>query len=226
MPRLDLYRHLSVGHSVALVLLALLLYQGGCGRPDQLAPPWVITPQEEGGSEIFGIVLGQTTLVEIRRQLDKPAQVALFEEEGHYTLEAYFGRISAGGLTGRLIAVADLEQEALAALAARGINRKAQRSGGWKIELPEAAIREVQALPVQRLSYVADISYDEATLRRLFGEPSQHLPLTMGESLWLYPAKGILLLFSEQGPESFHYLLPDRFEASIKELRLPVRETE
>ncbi|MFP4154585.1 MAG: hypothetical protein ACLFQH_00700 [Halothiobacillaceae bacterium] len=206
-------------HALLPVALLCLLTACSAEPPDHPYLPWEIERTEEGHVSVFGITLGQTSLVEIRRLLDKRAEMAVFESpEGERALEAYFGKLMIGPLEARLVAVAEVEQARIDEWLASATQPDPQPSGAWRFELSFDAIEQAQHLPVRSISYVPTARYDRELVARRFGEPAEKRTDARKTEFWLYPDRGTLVSFDRDGRNLFQYIDPRQFDRLLATL--------
>ncbi|MEW6764977.1 MAG: hypothetical protein AB1344_04190 [Pseudomonadota bacterium] len=202
----------------ALLPLACALLLTACGtqEPDPALTqnlPWQIEILPDGHSRVFGIVPGQTSLLEAKRALDKKAEVKLFKSaDGTLSLELFYGRVKLGFLEAYLITEVDAGQAQLKDLAERASNPEAQPSGAWKYDLSFPDIPAIQDLPVRSLTYIpASVQFDAVMLEKRFGKPAERRPIDEGREYWLYPDKGLVVMLAEKEKELLQYVAPSDF---------------
>jgi hypothetical protein len=172
--------------------------------------PWQTEVPSPDKVKAFGVVIGESTLLDLRQVLDKSADVALLETHDGLSLEVYFGTVSGNGvLQGKLIAIPLAEEEALKALRKQSLGRKASASG-WKYELPNAAIETLQQWPLRFLTWVPEADFSEERLLTLIGAPEKRLPDPQNAEVthWFYGARGLVVTVNAQGREIFSYFAP------------------
>ena len=136
----------------------------------------------------------------------------MFSKPGEpLTLEAYFGRMSVGPLTARVILVGDVDQETLERWASQSTTADPTPSGARKLSMSDEALLEAQDKPIRSISYAPSADYDEALLIRQFGEPAERRELPRADrdeddpvaELWLYPTKGLAITVEPEDKELF-----------------------
>lgn len=75
---------------------------------------------------------------------------------------------------------------------------------------------------MKNLIYIPTVQLDEETIVRRFGEPTYKIKLKTKEPGWhyLYPEKGLDLIFKEEGKEVLQYVLPKNFNALLEPLQV------
>ncbi len=207
-----------------LVLFTLfLLVNKGTKDNTQIVEkyPWQITPLEHGRSSVFGIVLGETSLREVDSILKGSSEVALFELDKQFSLEAYYKNISLGGLIGSFIFTLDASNEQFNKIKKESVNKEPAENKGQRYNLDKLAIEQVKTLIVKNLIYIPTVQLDEKTIVKRFGKPSMKIKLKTKEVGWhyLYPEKGLDLIFKEEGKEVLQYVLPKDFNLLLEPLQ-------
>lgn len=176
--------------------------------------PWQIEISPEGRSTVFGVELESTPLQNLREQLRLVPSVALFVmPDGSKRLEAYFGSVKLGPFEANLLAVPATDASLLDDFAARAVTSRPTPSGARRLSLSDEDARAVLDLPVRELSYVPRARYDDAEVRRRFGEPVQMLPIGDERRYYLYPQEGLVVVLNSRGRDVLHYVAPRHFDA-------------
>ena len=208
---------------LALVLLALfLLVNKGTKDNTQIVEkyPWQISLLENGKSRVFGIVLGETPLKKVDLILKSSPKVGLFELDKKLSLEAYYKNISLGGLIGSFIFALDASEEQLNKIKNESVNKEPAENRGRRYDLDMHAIEQSKMLMVKNLIYIPTAQLDEKTIVQRFGKPSNKIKLKTKEVGWhyLYPEKGLDLIFKEEGKEVLQYVQPKNFNLLLAPL--------
>jgi hypothetical protein len=202
--------------ALAALPLALLLTACGTAEPPAEAThnlPWQVEILPGGQSRVFGIVPGQTTLLEAKRILDKKGDVNLFKSaDGTLSVELFYGKTRLGFLDAYLIAEAQGSQEQLQSMLERASKPQAQPSGAWRYDLAVEDIRALQDWPIRSLTYIpAAVQFDAAFLEKHFGVPTERRPIDEGREYWLYPDKGLVVMLADKEREILQYVAPADF---------------
>lgn len=201
---------------LALVLAALiapLLWPSEdtpVGAPP-VAMPWQIETTGDGGSRVFGIALGVSTMAEAMRQLGGEPQLAILGKDGAESVEAYFDSIRLGPLTGKLILSAALTPETVAAMRQRAAKTDYMASGSKRAHLAAADREQVERTPVAAISFIPSVNLDETTVLQRFGPPQERLRGNEHTVHFLYPGKGLDLVLDDKGKELLQYVAPRDF---------------
>lgn len=199
-----------------LTLITLLLFYFTLENPgvQQYAMPWNVTVDDPMHPEVLGITLNQTTLDEARTLFGKLESIALYQNpHGEFSLEAFFGKISFGPFSARIIALLDAPQEVLADLTEHTVKRVQTRDQSNKWTLDAQRQKEQGLRRIRSLTYLPDYrGIDQAYVRQYFGEPESIEELDATTVIWLYPQKGIKIMIDEEGRDLFEYMAPAEFE--------------
>jgi len=197
---------------ILLLLGAALLLPGG--RPPDPNPrlPWKIELDGAGGSRVFGLKLGQSTLADARSILGEQGVASLFQSpDGKRVIEAYFERIALSGLRADIILSLEVAPETMAAMFDRGARLSSLPSGVKKVTLADNDLISLAGAPIAHITYIPGADLDEPLLLGRFGEPARKAPEGEGVVHWLYPDKGLDIVVNREGREMFQYVAPARF---------------
>lgn len=209
--------------SVVALAAAILIPSTEPPAPDEL--PWRIEPTADGSITVFGITLGRTTLAEVERRLRQEAKVNLFIRTGdgggeRPVVEAFFDRVELAGLGAQMVVTFDLPEAELLAMFERGERIAKVGSGDRKVILAAEDLAQIYRLPVTTLTYLPKINLSQEVAAQRFGEPAERLREPKGGAVhWLYPARGLDLLLSEEEKEVLQYMPPRDFERLLQPLR-------
>ncbi len=206
---------------LALVAVAAAVFlPGGRKAEPPRHLPWQIELLPDGGSRVFGITLGRTTLGEMERQLGEEAEVSLFAtDDGERVVEAYFNDVTLDGLKARMVAVLDFPPEVLEQLFDRGARIASLARGERKVTLSDPDLALARRTPVVAITYLPRIDLEEPLLLRRFGEPDRRIAEPGGEVVhWLYPERGLDLAVSREAKEVLQYVAPRDFSRLLEPL--------
>ncbi|MEN8180489.1 MAG: hypothetical protein ABFS39_17965 [Pseudomonadota bacterium] len=197
--------------SLTLIALALAILLPG-GRESDPNPklPWDIQLDQQGGSQIFGLSLGKSTLDDARQLFSSDGKVSLFiTRDGQPALEAYFERIFLSSLRADFVLVLDTDADTLQSLYDRGSRISRTTDITRKVELAGEDSLFVGALPIKLINYIPAANLDEALITKRFGEPAKRItePET-GIVHWIYPANGLSIGVNPGGKELLQYIQP------------------
>lgn len=203
---------------IAFVLAALIVpflipvagqHQGG--DPDSNLP-WQIEVDGQGGSTVFGLQPGVTTLGEVRRRFGADLDVAIIAEPNEVgTLEAYYAQLPLGFVLAKVIVTVDASAEAISAMRERALKAQHMESTTRKITLHPDDLAAAERLPIKAISVIPSVNLDEATVVQRFGQPEERLQVAEKRVHLLYPKKGLDVVVDGDGKELLQYVAPRHF---------------
>ena len=200
-----------------VILLSLLLWLSACGKNTQESlnknTPWKATVTADAFTRVLDLDIGKATFKEIMFKLKLLAEPALFEtKDGKLSLEAYFGKKRFGALDARLIVEMDADQTLLKQMLDDKVgDREATPSNLWKYKISVKSTKIANDLRVWRLIYLPVSDYGIKQMS-FFGEPEEKLKVSDTAEYWLYPTRGMALLYDTAGKEIFYYVAPKEFQ--------------
>lgn len=222
MPRLLTHHSLSGVIKCLLGALLTVSVLTGCDRsaPDHAFLPWDMEINDQGHVSVFGVTLGESSLLDFKRLYGQKADLAMFTKPGEpITLEAYFGQMAVGPLTAKVVLIAEVDATTLERWAEQSRIADPTPSGARKLSMSDEALLEAQEKPIRSISYAPSADYDPELITRRFGEPAEVRTLADGRDedeapaeLWLYPKKGLLITVESGDKELFQYINPDQFD--------------
>lgn len=181
--------------------------------------PWEVEVTPKGTSRVLGLHLGEDTLGTVRRLFGDRMQIGLFESpDGRLGLEAFYGELTLGGLTARVVLNAELPSAVLEAIRERARNRTRLESGVTRYQLAREDLSLAMDATVTALTYLPAADFDEALVRGRFGEPEAVLEASDQARHFLYPGKGLDLVLGSGGQAALQYVPPRDFERLIRPL--------
>jgi hypothetical protein len=203
---------------LALILVALIVpfLIPGVAKQEGVDPnsnlPWQIAVDGQGGSSVFGLRPGVSTLGEVRQKLGGDIEVAIIaapNEAG--TLEGYYSQVSLGFVLARVIVTVDADENAVTAMRERALKAQHMESTTRKITLHPDDLAAVNAMPVKAISVIPTVNLDEATVVQRFGQPGERLVVSDKRVHLLYPDKGLDAIVDADGKELLQYVAPRNF---------------
>ena len=180
--------------------------------------PWKVSANSDNATHVLGVDIGAITFKELMFALQLLAEPALFEsKDGKLTLEAYFGKKKFGILEARLVAEMDADDGVLKKLLKEQVGRDATPSNHWKYKLNVENTRVANELNVWRLVYMPVSDYELKQIK-FFGEPEEKIQINETAQYYLYPSKGLVVLWDTDGKEVFYYVAKKDFERLKKSL--------
>lgn len=210
-----------LGVLVILVLFFMFNEKTGNDKLIVQTYPWQVSILADGKSSVFGVVLGETSLQEVDTILKSKPIMALFELNNKLTLEAYYKSVSLGGLIGSFIFTLNVSDEQLNKIKKESHKQKRAENNGMRYDLDKPASDKSKSLIVKNLIYVPTVQLNEKTIVQRFGKPTYKIKLKTKEVGWhyLYPEKGLDLIFKEEGKEVLQYVLPRNFNLLLEPLQ-------
>lgn len=182
--------------------------------------PWQISLLADGGSRIFGIQLGVSTVSEAKQLLGHAPEVALFENPGgELALELFYKEFTRAGLSGKLVLSLAATEGALQGFRQQAVKRQILESGVAQYRLDALALSQIETWRVAGMTYVPYANLEEKTIVGRFGEPAEKVRSQEKVQHWLYPDKGLDLIVNESGKEILQYVPPAEFEKLARPLR-------
>src|SRR5512137_2712802 len=170
---------------IVLVLLALAVpfFIPGAGKQEGIDPnsnlPWQISVDGQGGSSVFGLRPGVSTLGDVRRRLGDEIEVAIIagpDEVG--SLEGYYAQVPLGFVLARMIVTVDAENSLISAMRERAVKAKHMESTTRRITLNPDDLQAAERLPISAISVIPTVNLDEATIVQRFGEPGERIAVS------------------------------------------------
>lgn len=217
---------------IALVLLALILpfFLPGAGKQEGIDPnsnlPWQISVDGQGGSSVFGLRPGVSTLGDVRQKLGNEIEVAIIAAPNEIgSLEAYYAQIPLGFVLARMVLTVDASDEAISAMRERAVRAKHMESTTRRITLHPDDLAAADKLPIRAISVIPTVNLDEATIVQRFGEPGERIVHSDKRTHLLYPKQGLDVVVDKDGKELLQYVAPQQF-ARLREplLAAPVED--
>jgi hypothetical protein len=203
---------------IALVLLALVLpfFIPGSGKQEGVDPdsnlPWQIAVDGQGGSSVFGLKPGVSTLGDVRRRLGDEIEVAIIAEPNEIgALEGYYAQLPLGFVLAKMIVTVDVPDEAISAMRERAVRAKHMESTTRRITLHPDDLAAADRLPIRAISVIPTVNLDEATIVQRFGEPGERIVVSDKRTHLLYPKLGLDVVVDKDGKELLQYVAPQQF---------------
>ena len=206
---------------VILILFFTFNEKTGNGKLIVQTYPCQVNILPDGRSRVFGVILGETLLKEVDVILNNTPKMALFELDKKLALEAYYKNVSLGGLIGSFIFTLDVSDKQLIKIKNEGHKQKRAENNGVRYELDKPASDKAKTLIVKNLIYVPTVQLDEEMIVKRFGTPAYKIKLKTKEIGWhyLYPEKGLDLIYKEEGKEVLQYVSPAKFNLLLEPLQ-------
>lgn len=205
---------LVLSFAAAAVLVFVLMRAGEKPAPAAAIEnlPWQIETLADGGSRVFGLVLGHSTLGDARQRFGQDMQLAVVASPGESgALEAYYIHFTAGVLHGKMILVGMLDQAGVAQMRKRALKVEFMDSTTRKFVLHPDDLTLAYQAPIGSITFIADAHFDAATAVKRFGAPEVRIRSSESVEHFLYPQKGLDLQLDTRGKEVLQYVAPRQF---------------
>lgn len=185
--------------------------------------PWNVSTKKGGITQVLGVDIGDATFKELMFKFKLLAEPALFEApNGDLSLEAYFGKQKFGLLEARLVVEMDAEEALLKKMLEEQVDKDSTPSNHWKYAITVENTKLANDLRVWRLVYMPITDY-ELTQMKFFGEPDEKIQVNETAQYWLYPTRGMALLWDTDGKEIFYYVANKDFDRLRQSLPMKVQ---
>jgi hypothetical protein len=183
--------------------------------------PWQIETQPDGRTRVFGLTPGHSTLADALKRFGPDAQVALIVAPGETgTVEAYYERIMAGFVAGKMVLTVDTTLAMREDMLKRAQKAEYMESSTRRVQLNDADRARVETLPLSAIAFIPAAQLDEQVILQRFGQPAERVRSAENKEHFLYPAQGLDLLLDAKGKELLQYVAPRDFAL----LRAPLVE--
>lgn len=198
--------------AVAIVAVSTLLTLRQPDRRAQEGLPWQIEPRADGTTRVFGLILGESTLADAREHLGNDMDVALIaapKEPG--TIEAYYGQITAGVITGKMVLAATLDPEMIARMRERAPSAEYMESSTRKFTLHPDDLPAAFGARIATITFLPSARIDEQIALTRFGAPAERVRMSEQVEHLLYPELGLDLVINDEGKDVLQYVAPREF---------------
>lgn len=174
--------------------------------------PWQIEILPDGNSKVFGLTLGVSTIGDARQRFGPDMEIAVVaasDEAG--AVEAYYGKVTTGVVSGKVILTAALDQASVDGMRQRAPRKEFMESSTRKYELAPGDLALAYAAPIAGITFIPSASLDEKVALSLFGQPDKRIRVSEKAEHLLYPNKGLALTLDDAGKEVLQYVAPKAF---------------
>ncbi|HEX6736509.1 MAG TPA: hypothetical protein VF096_17035 [Azonexus sp.] len=211
-----------IGFILAALIIPFLIPTPGKGGDPEHNLPWQITLDGQGGSTVFGLQPGRSTLADVKAALGKEIEVAIIARPNEIgTVEAYYAQIGLGFVLAKMVVTLDLAPEQVNAMRERALKAEHMESTTRKITLHPDDLAQLERVPVRALAVIPTVNLDEPTVVQRFGQPEERLPVSEKRVHLLYPRQGLDVVVDGDGKELLQYVAPRDFGL----LREPLRSS-
>jgi hypothetical protein len=213
--------------SLSLIGLVLAILLPGRHSDPHPKLPWDIKLDGLGGSKVFGLSLGESTLNEAREVFGDEGKISLFvTRDGRPALEAYFERVFLSGLRADIVLVLDTDPDTLQGFYDRGSRISRTTDITRKVDLASADETAVGELPIGSINYIPAANLDDELVLSRFGEPAERIRETATKvTHWIYPKRGLSIGINPEGKEMLQYVPPRKIDMLIDTIRKDPRSS-
>lgn len=185
-------------------------------KPDGVDPnqnlPWQVATDEQGGSAVFGLRPGVSTLADVKARLGGEVDVAIIASPGEVgALEGYYGQVALGFVLAKLVVTLDTSPADVAAMRERALKAKHMESTTRKITLHPDDLVRAEQFTVRAISVIPTVNLDESTVIQRFGQPGERIAVSDKRVHLLYPKQGVDVVIDSEGKELLQYVAPRDF---------------
>lgn len=203
---------------LALLTAVVLLFYPYLDDSDKSVPltglPWQIEVLPDGTTQVFGLQIGKSRLLDAMGILGEDMDVAIVaanEEVGN--LEMYYGHYRAGLLSGKLLLQTSSDEENIKNWREHAKKAEHMASGQakkYKLSADDLtlALKEV----ITGVTFIPAVNLDDEIIRARFGEPEMRVEID-GAIHYQYPAKGLDIAVFEKAKEVIQYVAPRDFKS-------------
>jgi len=124
-------------------------------------------------------------------------------------------------MTGSFIFTLNASGKQLNKIKKESSKKKKTENNGLRYELDKPASDKSKTLVVQNLIYIPTVQLSDEVILKRFGKPTYKIKLKTKETGWhyLYPEKGLDLIYKEEGKEVLQYVSPKEFNLLLEPLQ-------
>jgi len=214
----------SIFFIVAVILAAYPFLNPSDQKESLIGLPWQIDIMPDGSTQVFGLHIGASRLLDAQRILGDDMEVAIVASTGGSTnkegsLEMYYGHYRAGLLSGKLVLQTNASKENVKRWRDNAVKSEYMASGQAKKYILDAAdLPQVLAEVIVGLTFAPVVNLDEGVIISRFGAASERIE-GEGVTHFLYPEKGLDIALYTKAKEVLQYVPPGEFEQLSQPLR-------
>lgn len=184
------------------------------------ALPWQVELTANGDTRVFGLIMGQSTLLQAEKEFQTQSKISLFDTPDETrVVEAYFDKVILGGLSAKIVMVMNLDSDQLQLMFERGTRISTLGSGTHKVNLHEEDLNIVRQSKISSITYIPRVRLEKETIVNRFGKPEQSIAeVHTGTIHWLYPNLGLDISTSVKGNAVLQYVSPKDFSLLVQPL--------
>ena len=211
-----------LGFSVLALIVGMLLSMQ-YGDKSNLGFPWQVENMADGTTRVFQVHLGTTTLGQAEQLFQEGAELTLFVPRNEKpVIEAYFNDLFIGGLKAKMVVSFDLSPDQVQQIYDRGVRISTLGSGTRKVDLHSDDVARIKNEKIVAITYLPSINLDAGLIEKRFGQPDDKITdSASGAVHWLYSAKGVDVVLSDEQKEVVQYVMPVNFPRLVAPLQHP-----
>lgn len=172
--------------------------------------PWNSHYDDAGKLHALGLVLGQSSTQDVITVFDNDYEAKVFSEkdESHKTVEIQFPQIRIATIRGALFLKLDVPKQEIDEIYSSGVETTVTQTGQRAVTPNSEDTEKLILLSFSEMTFIPRKNLNERALQMRFGEPDR-IEDTQDQHIkkWIYPNKGLTVLFNTEGPEAFQYQL-------------------
>ncbi|KAB2927806.1 MAG: hypothetical protein F9K30_02910 [Dechloromonas sp.] len=201
-----------IGFILAALIIPFLIPTSGDGSDPERNLPWQIEVDAQGGSKVFGLQPGLSTLADVKAALGNELEVAIIAQPNEVgMIEAYYSQVALGFVLAKMVLTLDLDQEAVNAMRERALKAKHMESTTRKITLHPDDLARLEQQRIKAFAVIPTVNLDEATVVQRFGQPEERIQVSEKRVHLLYPRQGLDIVVDGDGKELLQYVAPRDF---------------
>ena len=174
--------------------------------PKNQSMPWQSYVNNKQKTVIFNLVIGQSKLSDAMSLFGREVEVSLFEnDQQKQTLEAYYSKTKVGGLSATVILNLKIDPQQLEYFNLYIDETEKLPTGNQKTTYKPSVEAEMLDLVVDSLTFIPSADLEQATIKRLFGEPDNVQPHDEIIEYWYYDEKGLRIIVDQEGKEILEF---------------------
>lgn len=204
---------------VIAVIAATILLPGGRHVDEHPKLPWMINIDNQGNSEVFGLTIKKSLLIDAQNTFQQEPELTLFRSpEGRIDIEAFFNRIFLSGLKATVILNMSIDEQTAKSMFERGLRISQMGSGSKKVDLSAEDIAHLRLSTFSSITYLPATDLEPDLIKSHFGEPEEVIKNSDEIQHWVYPSKGLDIAIYANAKEVFQYLAPKDFDQVLAPL--------
>lgn len=155
--------------------------------------PWQVQVLDGGGTRVFGLQPGRSTLADVEQRFGDNLRVGLIVPTGGGpALEGFVESFQAGFISGKLVLAFEGEPAWLVAAQARATRNEVGEGGrSRRYGLSVQDLLQARKAPLVGLTFIPAAQLDEVAVVQRFGAPPERYVGRDGERQFLYPLQGV-----------------------------------